>query len=553
MPKIPFEDNQIHSTYSDGSKTLAEIFEYNHYHDKLDLTVTDHVDKNTDWFDKYAREIKILRKNYRDFKIKIGCEVKIIDESGTLNTAAQILKTAEVVIGSVHNFPGIKLLSAPELIKKEYQLTKLLAANKQIDILGHPFSMAKRLFNTDVPLKYVEDIYQTCLKHKIKLEYNKKNSPPSVKKLVKQEIAKGRINNFSFGSDMHDDLSEIGNSAFDIAPTINVLVTGAGAGVGQSIIKAVRLSNLKTRLIAVDNSHLAAGLYRADAARLIPLADDKDYIKKLVRICNQEDVNIIFPGTDVELVTLAKNKKIIEAATSAKLIISGLKTVKIADDKWKTANFLKNNGFPHPRSWLKPNPNILQFPMIIKPRVGARSIGFNIINNPYELIDKAGLIDNPIIQEYLGQDNQEYTCGALFYKGKNYGVVTAQRWLRNGDTYKAIFKHDPELEELVKRVGRRLNVSGPCNFQLRKTSRGPVIFEINCRFSGTTGAASYLGFNAANALMQAVCLNRPLKKLSFKESYMFRYWNELFTDPETVHKLNQDDGVSGHTAEVNQI
>src|SRR3989344_5148114 len=103
IPKIKFEDNQIHSTFSDGQKTLEEIFEYNHYHDRLDITLTDHVDKNTDWFDEYVNSIKKLRKKYTSFKTKIGCEVKVLDDD-TLNTTTEILKKAEVVLGSVHHF-----------------------------------------------------------------------------------------------------------------------------------------------------------------------------------------------------------------------------------------------------------------------------------------------------------------------------------------------------------------------------------------------------------------------------------------------------------------
>ena len=50
MQHLFFQDNQLHSTYSDGKFSLEEIFEYNRTHDRLDLTITDHVDKNTDWF-----------------------------------------------------------------------------------------------------------------------------------------------------------------------------------------------------------------------------------------------------------------------------------------------------------------------------------------------------------------------------------------------------------------------------------------------------------------------------------------------------------------------
>src|SRR3989338_4161449 len=190
FPKIKFEDNQIHSTFSDGQKTLEEIFEYNHYHNRLDITLTDHVDKNTAWFDQYAQKIKELRKKYLTFKAKIGFEVKILDD-GTLNTTSAILKKTEVILGSVHHFKNIKNLSEKELLEEEFRLTKLLAQNKVIDILGHPFSMVWRFFKANPPLPYIAEVYDLCIKSGIKFEYNKKNSPNSIKEFVYEKIAQG--------------------------------------------------------------------------------------------------------------------------------------------------------------------------------------------------------------------------------------------------------------------------------------------------------------------------------------------------------------------------
>ncbi len=553
FPKIKFEDNQIHSTFSDGQRTLEEIFEYNYYHDRLDLTLTDHVDKNTDWFDDYVKKIKTLRKKYPSFKAKIGCEVKILD-NGTLNTTPAILKKAEVVLGSVHHFKNIKNLSTEELLEEEFRLTKLLAQNKTIDILAHPFSMVWRFFKANPPRTYIAEVYDLCLKNGVQFEYNKKNSPESVKKFVYEKVAEGKIDDFSFGSDMHVELSDIGNSAFDVAPPVSLLVTGAGAGVGQSIIKSIKLSGHKINLTTVDNSPLAAGLYRGDRIYLVPKNHEPEYIPRLVQICKKENIDLILVGTDVELEILSRHQKRIERTTGTKVIVSNLKAVQIADDKWKTVQFLKKSGFPYPRSWLSTKSAVLaklKYPVIVKPRIGARSIGFQIIKNPEELKNQLTQNKNLIIQEYLADDNQEYTCGALFWGDKNYGVISAKRWLRHGDTYKALFKHDPGLEKFIAAVGKKLKINGPCNFQLRKTSRGPVIFEINCRFSGTTGAASHLGFNGVNALIQNLIFERKPQYLDFREAQMFRYWNEVFVHPEKVAILAKDSESSEIKSEVN--
>lgn len=140
---VLFEDNHIHSTYSDGELTIAEILEYNDLHDKLDITISDHVNMKTGWFPSYAKEINELRRKYHDFQVRIGCEVKIL-EDGTLNTTREILDASETVIGSVHHFVGIRAMNKEELLEKEYELTKVLARHPDVDVLGHPFSMCKR-------------------------------------------------------------------------------------------------------------------------------------------------------------------------------------------------------------------------------------------------------------------------------------------------------------------------------------------------------------------------------------------------------------------------
>jgi len=551
IKKIIFEDNHFHSTYSDGSFTLQQIFDYNQLHDWLDLTITDHVNKNTNWFHDYVAEIKELRKKYNNFSVKIGCEVKIIDESGELNTTDQILNSAEVIIGVVHCFFGIQSLTPEELIKKEFILTKLLAQNKKINILGHPFSMSTRFFKTDIPDSYVREVYELCVKNSIKLEYNKKTSPLSVRNLVISEIAKGNINNFSFGSDTHHYLREMGNSAFDVVDPVNVLITGAGAGVSQSIIKAVKLSPVRTNIIAVDSNYRSAGLFVSNSSYIVPFCNSNDYIPKIIEICHKEKIDLIFIGTDVELTTLSEHKKEIESQTNATVVVSNLEAINIANDKWQTFEFLKNVGFPYPKTWQAKDLNLIVFPAVVKPRVGARSIGVSLAENMDELNRIVGKITDPIIQEYLSDDDHEYTCSGFFYEGECYGVICAQRWLRNGDTYKAYFCHDIELEEFIKKVGEELNITGPCNFQLRKTEDGPKIFEINCRFSGTTGAASFLGFNIVNALIQKMVFGRELHYLDFNDSLMLRYWNEIFVDPQEAKKLESNGKLNTVHGKIN--
>jgi len=539
-----FQENHIHSTFSDGTSTLEEIFEYNLLHDQFDLVITDHVNKDTDWFPKYVDEIQTLRKKYPQFTVRIGCEVKIL-EDGSLNTREDILNACDVVVGSVHHFPGIKTMSPEELLEKEFELTKMLAQHAAIDVLGHPFSMSMRFHKKEPPAQYVEAVYALCAQHNILFECSARYGRGTIRELVERELAQGNAGNFSFGSDAHS-VDAIGNAAFTFVQPISVLVTGAGAGIGQSILKALALSKVRTRVVAADMNPLSAGLYRAAAAYTIPAAHDAAYIPELKRICTEENIEMLLIGTDTELPVLAEHAASFQKDTGTHIVVSSADAVAIADDKWKTHEFLQAHGFPHIKSALPDAVDVLNketsFPLAIKPRIGARSIGFQIIQSEEDLQAALAESNDIVVQEYLPEDDEEYTCGALFIAGKCYGVIPMKRWLRDGDTYKAIARHDPDLEKYIEQVGLALGAEGPCCFQLRKSDGQYKMLEINCRFSGTTGAASALGFNVVNALLQHRFLQRDLYLLMWREAHIFRYWNEVIVPPESIADMQK-----GHT------
>ena len=80
---------------------------------------------------------------------------------------------------------------------------------------------------------------------------------------------------------------------------INVLVTGIGGGVGQSIIKA--LQGTQYRVVGVDSEKLATGAYAVPIAYMGYYARDPNYIKRLFEIACDEKCKLVFVGHDVEL------------------------------------------------------------------------------------------------------------------------------------------------------------------------------------------------------------------------------------------------------------
>lgn len=324
---------------------------------------------------------------------------------------------------------------------------------------------------------------------------------------------------------------------------INVLVTGAGGGVGQGIIKSLKMiSDLDIKIIAADMSEKAAGLYAADACYLVERCDSRSYMNTLERIFKKEAIDYYFPGTDVELAFCAENKNFIKDAYGVHTVISSMETVSIADDKKKTAQFLKEQGFSYPQTIFADEVDFsaVSYPVIVKPAVGCRSIGVYKVNNERELKERLSNPSGIVIQEHIGTDDSEYTCTVVKVDGDLSPVLVLKRILRSGDTFRAEPVRSTVIENYVRAVASKLDIDGGCNFQLRVDAEGvPKIFEINSRYSGTTPFCSQLGFNPIEFyLKKKEKLNYPFS-VSY-ESVVLRFWSEVVISQPQMKGLEQD-------------
>ena len=227
---------------------------------------------------------------------------------------------------------------------------------------------------------------------------------------------------------------------------------------------------------------------------------EKEWLEELVYHLNHESIDILFVGVDFELQLFAKHKFFLEGKTKCKVIVSSEEVINIGNDKYLTYEFLKKNNLFYPQTYLAKEENFekIDFPLIVKPRSGARSRGVYKVRNKKELQEKIKIINNPIIQEYVGNDNLEYTCGVLCLDSQLKESIVLRRSLKDGNTY--ISEHNKEVEDIIydyiKDISCKLKPFGSCNLQLRIDKNGiPKLFEINPRHSGTTYIRSLFGYN----------------------------------------------------------
>lgn len=318
---------------------------------------------------------------------------------------------------------------------------------------------------------------------------------------------------------------------------IHILVTGVGSLLGQGVLKSIQDSALKCSVTGTDYFSSAVGLYWVNKGYILPdilkpNVKEAEWINALIAVIEKEKIQLVLPGLDFEIPILARNKSKIEKQTGTILLVSSEYVVGIGDDKWETVNYLKNNGFNYPNSSLPENADRFTqsnpFPLIVKPRYGHTSNNVFLVKNKNELNEAIQTCDKPLIQEYLEDPEQEYTCGSTFIDNEILSLISLRRTLKNGNTQQAFCERTNEIDAYIRKLTKSLKPYGPINFQLRLTKHGPVVFEINPRFSGTTPIRALFGVNEVEAVIQKLIGATAKSEYMEKEGVAIRYFENQY-------------------------
>lgn len=316
---------------------------------------------------------------------------------------------------------------------------------------------------------------------------------------------------------------------------LTVLITGCGGAAGQCILKALRNAKDELRLIGSDADPYAAVFHLENSglskAYRLPYGDSQNYVSEVVALCRKENVDVIFPGTDGELMKLAASRKDLEKS-GTKVIISPVESIKICRDKWLTFNHF-SEALPIVRSALDENgvESALSFtglPAVVKPRIGWGAKQVYKVRSAAEAQILIKEVSNPIVQTWL--DGEEYTVDCLADRnGRVVCVVPRQRIkIFSGLSFEGVTVKNQKLIELGARIGAELPLYGPFNFQVKLVDGEPVIFEINPRFSGSGILTVRAGANIPLLAVRETSGCQIPSEVGFDEGIAFsRYFDEV--------------------------
>lgn len=213
---------------------------------------------------------------------------------------------------------------------------------------------------------------------------------------------------------------------------MNLLVTNTRNAQAYAIIRALRSHSRKVVATMEGESRLAGRLCHAANSRLVdqryyvpfPAADwrrgrvqrenseqEEAYIQAVLRICEEEKIDVIFPSFDAHVYLFSKNKERFEKLGIA-IPVPDYEVVIIPLDKYRTIQAAKEAGFPYPRTYLPESEDDIRriaqelgFPLVIKPRFTAAGRGIEMVTALSELLEKVPLVKQshgmPVLQEYI--------------------------------------------------------------------------------------------------------------------------------------------------------
>jgi carbamoyl-phosphate synthase large subunit len=270
---------------------------------------------------------------------------------------------------------------------------------------------------------------------------------------------------------------------------INILLTCAGRRVGliRAFRDAAESLNIRSKIVGTDVSSLSPALYGCDVGLITKSILHDEYIPELLSIVKKQEIKLVVPTIDPELMVLARHRPEFEKL-GARVLVSSLDVVETCQDKRKAYRFLIDHGFDTPvtRELSEVAEKDLTFPVFLKPWDGSASRSNATAATPEEFHYLSKRIPHCIVQEHIS--GQEFTCDVYVdFQMEVRAVVPRKRIeTRAGEVSKSQTVKLPQLMEACRKLVTSLKAGpGVVTLQCFITKDNRIKFiEINPRFGG---------------------------------------------------------------------
>jgi len=277
----------------------------------------------------------------------------------------------------------------------------------------------------------------------------------------------------------------------------NILVSGASGIVGYGILRSLRRSEEKYRLIGTTIYDTSIAPAFCDIFEKALPTNHPEYTDWLCNILRKHSVDMLIPGIECDMFQWNMDREKI-VSTGAYPLLNNNQLIVLCADKWIFYKKLitDNTKYAIPTT-LDSNFNNYPRPFLLKPRCGYGSKGIVRITSEDDFEKHKHKIGTELMmQPIIGNADEEFTVSAFFDKSSQLvDYIPLKRKLSNdGFTQEAQVVDNDYINVLLDLAGVFKPV-GPTNFQFRVDGGSLKLLEINPRISSATSIRAALGYN----------------------------------------------------------
>lgn len=356
---------------------------------------------------------------------------------------------------------------------------------------------------------------------------------------------------------------------------VRILMTSVGGLVAPNMIRSLRHStDNNIFIVGVDAKHDAVGFHFVDKSYIVLPGESEGYGKQLLNIAEKEDIDVVLPLSDEELLALASYKPRFEKRGIC-VACSDFETVKTALDKGFMLQFLRDKGLPcpdfripHTIEELKRSVMELGYPkkkVVFKPRRGRGARGFWLLDDDLdkkkmilesrerqqitidwllEALESKDEFPDILVMEYLS--GSDFNVDVLAWRGDSFYIIPNERLVpKAGPVQVGCIRRDKNVEEMVRRVVKEFSFDYYVNVEVAyRNTLKPFIYEINPRISAPIIANKAAGVDLLSYGIRLAMGEKINIRLKIKETGMFRFWNEVFIHSQ---KSDNEKARKGHS------
>ena len=276
-----------------------------------------------------------------------------------------------------------------------------------------------------------------------------------------------------------------------------ILISSIGGLLAQNVSKCIRDEFPDSLIFGTDIAFENAGKLFCDEMFIVPKANSEEFLINLKLIVAKFNPDFYFPlnESEIDVLTRTPQNELNRIFGKCKIIWASEEARRFFLDKELTMEFLKKLGIDIPEIFDAKSISNARFPLVVKPSNSSGSKGIFVCNNHDEVNAACVFVNKPVIQEYIGSPDEEFTAGVYSHDGQNVSVIAFRRRLSpGGGTSWCETILDQEITDICNRVARAIRLIGSINLQMRKQNNKYLVFEINPRFSSTAHIRHLIGF-----------------------------------------------------------